>query len=66
MAFINWGSESPEHLAIRKRMEDDMMFEQAAFNAAMAAAAATGAGGSRVDKSENKYVVSDYIEDYFE
>ncbi len=40
MAFINWGSESPEQLKARRAMEEQMMFEQAAFNAATAAAAA--------------------------
>ena len=48
MAFINWGSEGPEQLAARKRMEEQMMFEQAAFNAATAATAAgVGSGGRR-------------------
>lgn len=43
MAFINWGSEGPEQLAARKRMEEQMLFEQAAaFNAATAAAAGSG------------------------
>ena len=37
MSFINWGEESPEQLAARKRMEETMMFEQAAYNAAVAA-----------------------------
>jgi Leucine-rich repeat (LRR) protein len=48
MAFINWGSESPEQLKARRAMEEQMMFEQAAFNAATAAAAAgVGSGGRR-------------------
>lgn len=42
MSFINWGSESPEQLKIRREMEDQMLFEQAAFSAAAAAAAAGG------------------------
>ena len=42
MPFINWGSESPEQLKIRREMEDQMLFEQAAFSAAAAAAAAGG------------------------
>ena len=70
MSFINWGEESPEQLAIRKRMEDQMVFEQAASNAATASAAAAasaggtaGAGGTR----SNKYIVNGYVEDgYFE
>jgi hypothetical protein len=47
MAFINWGSESPEQLKARRAMEEQMMFEQAAFNAATAAAAGVGSGGRR-------------------
>ena len=63
MSFINWGEESSEQLAIRKRMEDQMLFEQIAANAAVAAAAAAGSGGNR----NNKYIVNDYVEDgYFE
>ena len=64
MSFINWGEESQEQLAARKRMEEIMVFEQAAFNAATAAAAAAaGSGGIK----GNKYVVNGYIEDgYFE
>jgi hypothetical protein len=46
MSFINWGSEGPEQLKARRKMEDQIMFEQAAFNAATAAAAAASAGGS--------------------
>jgi hypothetical protein len=47
MAFINWGSESEEQLKIRKRLEEEMMFEQVSYSAAVsaAAAAAAGAGG---------------------
>lgn len=45
MSFINWGSESPEQLKIRREMEERIMFEQASYSAAMAAAAAS-AGGS--------------------
>ncbi|CAB4174753.1 hypothetical protein UFOVP1247_37 [uncultured Caudovirales phage] len=59
MSFINWGSESPEQLAARKKMEDTMMFEQAAFNAATAAAAAAGSGGIKSNKiSFRKYAPS--------
>ena len=64
MSFINWGEESPEQLAARKRMEETMMFEQAAYNAAVAAmATSAGTGGIKT----NKYVVNGYVEDgYFE
>jgi hypothetical protein len=64
MSFINWGEESPEQLAARKRIEEAMMFEQVAYSAAMAAAAAAaGSGGIK----SNKYIVNDYVEDgYFE
>jgi hypothetical protein len=30
MSFINWGSESPEQLAIRRQIEERLLFEQAA------------------------------------
>lgn len=45
MAFINWGSESREQLAARKKMEEEILFEQMAYSAAVAAAAAAGSGG---------------------
>ena len=45
MSFINWGSESREQLAARKKMEDNILFEQMAYSAAVAAAAAAGSGG---------------------
>jgi hypothetical protein len=63
MSFINWGEESPDQLAARKRIDEDIMFEQAAFNAAATAAAAAGSGGIK----SNKYVVNGYVDDeYFE
>ena len=67
MAFINWGEETPEQLENRRKMDEQIMFEQAAFNAATAAAAAAGigSGGLLRDKSKNLYVESDYIDDYF-
>ena len=63
MSFINWGEESPKQLENRRRMEEPMMFEQMSYSAAVAAATA---GGSFIDKSRNNYVVSDYIDNYFE
>lgn len=48
MSFINWGHETPEQKEIRRRMEEQMMFEQAAFNAANAAAAAASAGSGKL------------------
>lgn len=45
MAFINWGEETPEQKEIRRRMEEDMMFEQMAYSAATAAAAAAAGSG---------------------
>jgi hypothetical protein len=42
MSFINWGSESREQLAARKKMEDNILFEQMAYSAAVAAAAGSG------------------------
>ena len=53
MSFINWGHETPEQKEIRRRMEERMLFEQMAYNAGMAAAAAAGSGGIR-----KNYVVS--------
>lgn len=47
MAFINWGEETPEQLKARKEMEERMLFEQAAYQSAMAAAAAAGSGRVR-------------------
>lgn len=44
MAFINWGEETPEQLRARRAMEEQLLFEQAAYNSAMAAAAAAGSG----------------------
>jgi hypothetical protein len=44
MSFINWGNESPEQLRLRKRLEEQMLLEQAMYSAATAAAAA-GSGG---------------------
>lgn len=29
MSFINWGSESPEQLAIRRQLEEQAIYEQA-------------------------------------
>jgi len=62
MAFINWGSEGPEQLAARKRIEEQMMFEQAAFNAATAAAAAAGSGGRRASSFQFVVDTIDYLE----
>ena len=63
MSFINWGHESPEQKDIRRRMEDEMMFEQAAFQAATAAAAA-GAGGRKKNYVTNgRSSLTSFIED---
>jgi hypothetical protein len=48
MSFINWGSESPEQLAIRRRLEQDAIYEQAA----RMAQAKQQAGGGRALPSE--------------
>lgn len=51
MSFINWGSESPEQLTIRKRFEEEYaIYEQMTYSAAVSAAA----GSSTV---LNKYIV---------
>jgi hypothetical protein len=47
MSFINWGNESPEQIAIRRQIEQQAIFEQAARVRAMRAGNAPGvAGGS--------------------
>lgn len=51
MSFINWGSEGPEQLKIRKQLEEQMLFEQAMQSAATAAAAAAGSGAPITSKS---------------
>ena len=48
MSYINWGNESKEQLEIRKRIEQEMIFEQMSA-AAAAAAAAAGSGGIPMD-----------------
>jgi hypothetical protein len=45
MSFINWGSESPEQKEIRRRMEEQILFEQAAYRASLTAMQAVGRGG---------------------
>jgi hypothetical protein len=45
MAFINWGSESPEQLAIRRRFEEQTMYEQMVMMAQSRAGQAPGAAG---------------------
>ena len=45
MSFINWGSESQEQKEIRRRMEEQMLFEQAAYRASLTALKAAGRGG---------------------
>jgi hypothetical protein len=42
MSYINWGHESPEQIALRKRLDDQALLEQAMYMAAMAAAAGSG------------------------
>jgi hypothetical protein len=45
MSFINWGSESPEQLAIRRRFEEQALYEQAVRMAQARANAVAGGGG---------------------
>jgi hypothetical protein len=65
MSFINWGHESPEQKAIRKRFEEEeAIFEQRA--AAVSAAAAAAAGSSKLGISVPAYcggekIVLDYV-----
>lgn len=44
MSFINWGHETPEQKEIRRKIEEQILFEQAAYTAAVSAAAAAGSG----------------------
>ena len=64
MPFINWGHESPEQKEIRRRMEERMLFEQMAYNAGMAAAAAAGVGSGGQRSGSFEFVVdtTDYLE----
>jgi hypothetical protein len=50
MAFINWGSERPEQLALRKHLEDQALYEQAVrMSQARNSAQFGGAGGSAME-----------------
>jgi hypothetical protein len=70
MSFINWGSESAEMRAIRARLEQEALYEQAVrMNSARNSAqfGGAGSGGSvQIDPSANNYVENGYIDDYFE
>ena len=44
MGFINWGSENPEHLAERRRLEEEAIYEQAVRMARMRGNATQTAG----------------------
>ncbi len=54
MEFINWGSESPEQLAIRRRIEDQAIYEQAArvMRAKQQAGQSGGVGGGSLRNLE--------------
>lgn len=43
MSFINWGNESPEQLRLRRRLEEEALFEQARFSQ-ISAAMSAGSG----------------------
>ena len=57
MAFINWGSESPEQLAIRRRFEEQTMYEQMVQMAQSRAGQAPGVGGGGGDPLTGLYGV---------
>ena len=61
MEFINWGSESPEQLAIRRRLEEEALYEQAVRMSQARAGNAPGAvgGGSVAGESLPKYCGGD-------
>jgi hypothetical protein len=53
MSFINWGSESPEQIAIRRRLEEQAVYEQAARMAQArqkAGNAQAGVGGGTLNE----------------
>ena len=66
MSFINWGGESPEHLAARQRAEFEALYEQAIRLRLQAQGGVGGSGGLKEDASSNSYVESGYIDNYFE
>jgi hypothetical protein len=79
MSFINWGNESAEMRAIRARLEQEALYEQAVRMAnarnrgnSSPFGGAGSAGNTSiqpvlpVDPSANNYVENDYIDDYFE
>ena len=67
MKFINWGSESPEQLAIRRRLEQETIYEQAvrSVQAKNRAGNTPGAVGGGSVSTGNFYVEDGYIDDYF-
>jgi hypothetical protein len=62
MSFINWGNESPEQLKVRRQLEERFLFEQAMQNAAMAASAGVGSGGTRPGSIQFVVNTTDYLE----
>ena len=49
MSYINWGSESPEQLAIRRQLEQQALYEQAVrVSQARAGNAVAGSGGDQL------------------
>jgi hypothetical protein len=57
MHFINWGSESPEQLAIRRRIEEQALYEQAVRAAMQRAGQAPAVGGGSADPFTDLYGV---------
>jgi hypothetical protein len=80
MSFINWGNDSADLRAIRARLEQEALYEQAVRmanarnrgnNSSFGGAGSAGIQPSTpvqppVDPSANNYVENDYIDDYFE
>ena len=69
MPFINWGHETPEQTALRKKIEAQQLFEQAMMRkvfeargvAAQSASASAGSGVSPV-VAENLYIPDYYMQ----
>ena len=58
MSYINWGSESPEQLALRRMIEEQALYEQAVRSARARAGQAPGVAGGGGDPLTGLYGVA--------